>query len=296
MSIKTMIVEKGFRLGGKISKHGPEILLTGGLVGMVATTVLTARATQKAAPEFDIMRQDIKDIEERRTNETLSEYSAKAYADDMIIAVKRQIGPVVKPYILPVAIGSLSIGAIIWSHRIMSSRNIALTAAYAVLNESYNKYRDRVREEFGDAVDKTILATERDETDNKKENRDGTISRRVPGDLVSPYSVWFDENNPNYTNDPGLNLNFLRTQQTYFNDRLRAKGHVFLNEVYENLGFNHTSAGAVTGWVYDSDEGDNFIDFGIYDGNVQVNKDFLAGYEKQVLLDFNVDGVIWNLI
>lgn len=54
------------------------------------------------------------------------------------------------------------------------------------------------------------------------------------------------------------------------------------------LGFSRTKAGTMVGWVYDEKNpiGDNFVDFGLMDDR---NSDFINGYEKTVLLDFNVD-------
>ena len=70
-----------------------------------------------------------------------------------------------------------------------------------------------------------------------------------------------------------------------------------MNEVYDMLDIPRSKAGQIVGWIYDeknnNHDGDNFVDFGIY---TQANKNFLDGYEKVVLLDFNVDGPIYNKI
>ena len=90
---------------------------------------------------------------------------------------------------------------------------------------------------------------------------------------------------------------FLRNQQQYANDKLRANGYLFLNEVYEMLGIQKTQAGQIVGWVYDdkNENGDNYVDFGMYDVNRSTCRDFVNGYERSILLDFNVDGSILNL-
>lgn len=82
------------------------------------------------------------------------------------------------------------------------------------------------------------------------------------------------------------------------NDLLRSRGHVFLNEVYDCLGIPRTKAGQIVGWVYSKDNpvGDNYIDFGIYDVYKPAIADFVNGYERSILLDFNPDGNIWELI
>ena len=62
------------------------------------------------------------------------------------------------------------------------------------------------------------------------------------------------------------------------------------------LGIPATRAGQQVGWIYDKNDPnkDNFVDFGIYDTNRPSNRDFVNGYERTILLDFNVDGNILN--
>ena len=66
-----------------------------------------------------------------------------------------------------------------------------------------------------------------------------------------------------------------------------------MNEVYDMLGIPRTKAGQIVGWIYDEEcpNGDNVIDFGIYESN-KATRDFVNGYERTILLDFNVDGPI----
>lgn len=108
---------------------------------------------------------------------------------------------------------------------------------------------------------------------------------------VGPYARWFDETCMAWTKDPESNFFFLKTQQCYANELLKAKGRLFLNEVYDMLGIPRTRAGQVVGWTYEENNpiGDNFVNFGLY---AEHNAKFINGYEKSVLLDFNVDGEI----
>jgi hypothetical protein len=89
---------------------------------------------------------------------------------------------------------------------------------------------------------------------------------------------------------------FLRANQQYFNNLLIVRGHVFLNEVYDQLGLPHTTAGQIVGWRYTPDnEGDNYNDFGILRDDETV-RDFINGRNGSILLDFNVDGPILGKI
>lgn len=109
--------------------------------------------------------------------------------------------------------------------------------------------------------------------------------------MFSSYARFFDESCPVWSNDSETNLTFLKTQEQYATEKLRAQGYLFLNDVYDMLGIARTKAGQVVGWVYDEKNplGDNRVDFGIYD---EHNRDFVNGYKDTALLDFNVDGNI----
>ena len=64
------------------------------------------------------------------------------------------------------------------------------------------------------------------------------------------------------------------------------------------LGIPRTTAGGYVGWIYDEKHpnGDNYVDFGIYNLYKTKNRDFVNGYERTILLDFNVDGIILDKI
>ena len=110
----------------------------------------------------------------------------------------------------------------------------------------------------------------------------------------SMYARFFDESSPSWVNDAEYNLMFLRQQELYANDLLKKRGHLFLNEVYDMLGISRTKAGAVVGWIYDENNtnGDNCVDFGIFDPHNEHNRAFVNGNTKTVLVDPNVDGNI----
>lgn len=108
---------------------------------------------------------------------------------------------------------------------------------------------------------------------------------------VSEHAKWFDDTCGGWTKDSELNKAFLLHQQTYANLKLKSRGYLFLNDVYDMLGMPRTAAGQRVGWVYDPKNpvGDNHVDFGIYE---EWNADFVNGIKSDLLLDFNVDGDI----
>jgi hypothetical protein len=180
------------------------------------------------------------------------------------------------------------------SHNLLNERNAALTAAYAAVDKAFNQYRTRVVEKYGEEEDQELRYSAQDvEVVNEKTGKK-TTRRRVGDDEPSMYARFFDELSTSWSKEPEYNLVFLKCQQSYANDMLKTRGHVFLNEVYDALGIERTKAGQVVGWVISKD-GDNFIDFGIYTNQDRV-RDFVNGREGAILLDFNVDGVIYDKI
>ena len=200
----------------------------------------------------------------------------------------------------------MSITSILVGHNILRKRNLALAAAYTAIDTSFKAYRGRVVERFGKELDKelryNIKAKEVEETViDEKTGKEKVVKKTiavVDPNEYSDYARFFDDGCNGWSKDPEFNLMFLKQQQSYANDLLKTRGHLFLNEVYDLLGIQRTKAGNIVGWIYDEKNpvGDNFVDFGIYDINRPKNRDFVNGYERTIILDFNVDGDILSLM
>lgn len=284
-------------------KFSPEILTGAGIVGLVTAGVLASKASiTKLEPVIDKF-EDAKDdarLENRDSNagEMLASQT-KQYKKDLAKAYRGVAFDLVKVYGPSVTLAVASTGMILGAHGIMKKRNVALAAAYKAIEGSFTEYRKRVAEEFGEEKEKDIKlglrAVDEKDDDGKKVKK---VSQSKDPNSYSGYAVFFDQLNPNWDKTPSYNLIFLRAQQQMANDRLLARGHLFLNEVYESLGMPHTTAGALVGWaIAKGDEaGDNFVDFGMYDFDSPQARAFVNGEEASILLDFNVDGVIYDKI
>ena len=195
----------------------------------------------------------------------------------------------------------MSISCLVGSHTILKKRNVALMTAYTVLENSYKKYRKNVIDKLGkDADDEFRLGIKTEEvetTDEKGKKKKETVTK-IDDHSPSVYAKFFDELSDYYRKDPNYNLLFLKKQQNWANDRLRAQGYLFLNDVYESLGIPKTPDGQFVGWIYNPDDKtiDSYVDFGIYDGKDESKRRFVNGLEKAILLDFNVDGVMYDKI
>jgi hypothetical protein len=297
------------RTGLKIRKHSPEILMVAGIVGTVASTVLACKATTKVSEIMKNKEDDIKQVHECEGNEEFN-YTEEDKNKDLTIIYTHTAISLVKLYAPAVMLGTLSIASIVSGQKILKKRNIALAAAYTAVDKGFKKYRENVVERFGNEVDyqlrHNIKAKEIEETVIDKKGKEKVEKKTVyeiedPLKGISEYARFFDCESDEHRKDPEYNLMFLRRQQDYANEMLKHRGYLFLNEVYEMLGLPRTQAGQVVGWLYDekNPNGDNYVDFGIYDlnGSEQNNERkmaFVNGYEYNILLDFNVDGVIYD--
>lgn len=294
------------RVGFKLKKHSPEILVVAGVVGTVTSAVMACKATTKLSEVLEEGKENIDTIHGYVETEGYSEkYTEEDEKKDLTIVYAQTAVKVAKLYAPAVVLGTLSITAMLASNNILRKRNLALAAAYTAVDKSFKEYRGRVVERFGEELDRelkyNIKAKEVEETVVNEDGTETTVKKTInvanPSEY-SEYAKFFDCGCIGWDKDPEYNLLQLKAQQDYANDLLRTKGHLYLNEVYDMLGIPRTRAGQVVGWIYDEKNpiGDNFVDFGIYDGHKPSNRDFVNGYERAILLDFNVDGNILDLM
>ena len=288
----------------KTKKHSPEILVVAGAVGAVASAVMACKATLKVNDILDETKETVEKIHHVSETRDVTVYSEEDCKKDLTITYVQTGIKLVKLYAPSVILGTLSIGAMMYSNRILSKRNIALAAAYATVDKGFKDYRKNVIERFGEKIDhelkhnikaKVIEAVEIDENGDAKTVKEEVDICNEP----SEYARFFDEMSRYYEKNAEYNLKFLKDQERYANEKLRRKGFLFLNEVYEMLDIPETKAGQIVGWVYNKDSEnlpDGYVDFGIYDINRPKNREFVNGYERAILLDFNVDGNILDLI
>lgn len=295
--VKTIATRAAGRGLLHVSKHSPEILTGAGVVGVVTAAVIACKATINAPEIFKTHKSYIEELKVLKVCEDISngDYNkavTRTYSHTAIQYIKLY-GPAV-------TLGLASIACLVGAHGIMRKRNAALVVAYKSLEEIYNKYRGRVIEEFGEDKDREFRFGTKDvQVINEKTKKEETV-KVLDTTGISQYARFFDQLNSQWKEVPEYNMIFLKAQQQFANDLLHARGHVFLNEVYDALDMPHTEAGALCGWVLtkkdDPNGGDNFIDFGMYDPSSLAAREFVNGQESAILLDFNVNGMIFDKI
>lgn len=295
------------KAGFQIKKHSPEILIVAGIAGVVTSAVMACKATTKINDILDQTKEEVGKVNDALDNEKISEdvYSKEDAKKDLAIIYIQTGVKLAKLYGPSLILGALSITSILASNNILRKRNVALAAAYATIDNSFKEYRSRVIERFGKDLDRelkyNIKAKEISETTVDENGKETTVTKTVPvveSEEPSDYARFFCEGCAGWTKDPEMNLVFLKQQQNWANELLKTRGHLFLNEVYDMLGIERSKAGQVVGWVYDETNPncDNYVDFGIYDIYNERKRAFVNGWERSILLDFNVDGDIYSLL
>lgn len=275
------------RAGLVLSKHAPTILTAAGTVGFIGTTVLASKATLKVEEILAEETALLVKVHEAHEDGKLTDKDATR---DKVILYTRMTTKLAKLYAPALILGAASIASLITGHGIMLKRNASLAAAYAAVDQAFKTYKKKVEAKFGkDAVLDALISN----TEDELTRNEPTLEAIAAVDNVSPYDVIFDEDNINWSADEDLSMLHLRCQEQYANDILQTRGHIFLNEVYKMLGFPHTPAGAVTGWV--KGNGDDFVSFNIHDG-IFEGEDKNGRTVTKWALDFNVDGVMYDKI
>ena len=301
------------RAGLTLKKHSPEILVVGGVIGTVVSAVMACKATTKVnlvleetKAKVDIIHAGAKEGQVQGYLENgevgMVEYTAEDSKKDLTIVYTQTGLKLVKLYGPSVIVGAVSIAGILTGHNILRKRNLALAAAYTAVDTGFKKYRSRVVERLGEKMDKELLynikAKQVEETVVDENGKETTVTKTVEvadtNATMGVYSFVFDETSSHWERDAELNKYFLLRQQDYANEKLKARGHMFLNEVLEMLGMPKCRAGQTVGWIYDEKNpvGDNYIDFGIFNIHSEANRNFVNGLEKSLWLNFNVDGDI----
>ena len=264
----------------RTKKNSPHILFGAGMAGVVGGTVLACRSTLQLEEHLDEFKADIEKVKE----------DSAAIEPKLTHVYVKHMARIGKLYAPALVVGGAGIACLSGAHVQLTRRNGVLTAAYAGLLKAYDEYRHRVREEVGEDKEMELHLGAVEETTGTGKNQLTNVV--IDSNKLSLHARIFDEYNKNFRNDAEWNLTFLRAQQYYFNGLLQMRGHVFLNEVYEALGFEHSRAGALCGWVVTKDS-TNHIDFGLY---TPRSSRFINGNERAVVLDFNVDGIIYDKI
>lgn len=281
----------------KLRKVSPELALAGGIACGVGAVVVGCIASRHVDDIIGETRAELDDLQERVEEGVIENPKKEAFGIYSKAAWK-----FTKLYAPTVCLTMTSVGLTMASHGILSKRYVGLSATYSALDGAFKDYRRRVRESLGEDAERILAGGGVVENNIRVVDENGNVENKKGNNLVikkhknSPYEFDFNRFTAKNVWEPSAEMNDLRLRnaQSYFNDLFNARGHVFLNEVLDYLGMARTPEGAICGWVKGA--GDDYIDFGYWDSfkrDYEIDSDLCV---KNIHLNFNCDGVIYDMI
>ena len=305
----------------KLWKHSPTILAVVGTGGVITAGVMACKATLKLEETVAEANNDIQSVKEslkianaHPDDEGSKEYIETQYRKDLFKAYVNMGGALIKLYGPSVLVCASSVACIFGSKKIMDDRYSACLAACSTTERLFAKYRKNVIDDLGEEADRKYRfgtqthvveppVLDKKGSHNTAKNGNPKMNSEIvevidKNNLIDDYARIFDEvSSKEWDSNYEYNLNNLILRQKYANDMLHSRGYLFLNEVYQMLGFPVTPTGQDVGWIYERNNpiGDNYVDFGMNkicacDGLSAIDK--MSPQNNAILLNFNVDGYI----
>ena len=278
---------------GKIlwHKHGADICWWISAGSSIGATIDGIVSTTKLDPIIDEAKAKIDAVKEKHKDDLES----KDYKKELTKTYISSGAKIAKNYRRTIALEAISIATGHHGKSMLKDDNAMLLGANMMLTQQINDYRQRVREDQGEAKDLEYQnGLKEEEVKTKDENGKKVKEKKLvkKGDSLSQWARVFDERNPNWTESIEVNLNWLKAKESEWNYRLAAWDIVHANEIYRDLGFKISKEAQEmdVGKLWDPSGPAHQLDFGLwrfYDGKYDV--DGVPASYANILLDFNFD-------
>ena len=292
-------------------KHADKLLIAAGIACNGAAIVTAVKATTKVsetikadAEEIAKIKKDLQNEEAIAAGEIDVDLAKKALTKSYLKAGAK----VAKLYALPVSLFLAGNGMIIGGHHVVRQRLASTSALLAVTKNSYDNYRERVKQAIGDEKENLIhnesekLVAKLNETDKNgkvvTKNQELMIDKNV--DDYNKF-LWGGEGYSIYWGEDFDNLSTLFRLEHELTLRLRREKYLFLSDVLDSLGIDlkkipdwKLKAIRNVGWIYDPTDNDvnTYVDFGLRKPNsnnlTDSAKAFDLGTTDTIVLTFNV--------
>jgi hypothetical protein len=216
-----------------ITQNSSGLLTAGGVIGVAATAVLTARASFKAAA---IIREKV------AIREAVAEEQGKISSD----MTKREMAAHVWPqYIPPAVMGATTMVAIVMANRMSARRAAALAAAYSISETRLQEYKDKVTERLGITKERNL----RDEVAQERINKNPPNKEVIimgSGDVLC-----FESLTGRYFHS---SVEIIKRAETKLITELFQTQHASLSEFFIEIGLDPTAFSDNVGWsTFESD-------------------------------------------
>ena len=240
-------------------KNGPTIMVGVGIAGSVWGCVTACKATLKLEEVLTKEKEELDKIHTYKKEKGFSDkYTENDYNHDILMTYTKMAIKTAKLYAPAVGIYACSMALIGGSHKIMTDRNTQLMTGYSALVQMYEQYRTRVKERFGEEVEKQIAYNcEEVKTVSEFTDENGKVHKKTEKNMVAkdpigldPFTRAYDsQHNANFFNDPNPeerkyhNKNFLDQSEMALQWKLEAKGYLRWSEVLQYLGYHAAAYG-----------------------------------------------------
>lgn len=204
-----------------LKKHSSTILTVVGATGVVATSVLSVKATPKALQ--------------------LLEDAKNEKGEDLTIIETVQVAW--KPYI-PAALTGFATIACIFGANYLNMRNQAsLMSAYALLDRTYKEYQNKVKEVYGPEKELSL----KEELLKDKYNGE-VIETKYENDIGEDEEklIFYDNISSRFFVST---IQRVMEAECKFKESVEWKGYGFLNQYYDILGIPRVEYGYQLGWT-----------------------------------------------
>lgn len=210
------------------SEHRTSLMVGGGIAGMVIAGITAVRVTPKASML----------LEERRCSKH-DAYLENTEANPQL-TIKDYIQVTWKYYLPPIALATVSAGAIIFAHKVDRKENAALAAAYAISESRLKEYSEKVLETVGEKKEKEVRnAIDKDRVNNNQPVDSEIISTRQ-GDTLC-MDAW---NGRYFYSD----IEVLRRAAVDLSRAVLNDETVTLNDFYDRIDLPQTKNGDFFAW------------------------------------------------
>ena len=211
-------------VSASVAKHSPEILTGIGIAGMIATTIISVKATPKAIRLLEAKKEKL-EVEKLTAAETVK----TAW----------------KCYVPAAVTGVASVACLVGASSVHLRRNAALTAAYTLSETALREYREKVVETIGEKKEQTVRdAVAKEQVKNHPVNSNAVVVTGSGNTLCyDPFTDrWFKSD-----------IDKLHKAENEINSQMLDEGTVSLNDFYYQIGLGEASVGYHIGWSYNRD-------------------------------------------
>lgn len=212
-------------------RHGSTILTVMGGVGVIVTTVTAVKATPKA----------VRLLEEAK--EEKGEELTK-------IEKVKTVGSI---YIPTIVMGMGTITCIFGANVLNKRTQAALVSAYALVDNSYKEYKQKLKELYGEEAHEEIvnaIAVEKAREVGITASNLCTNTCLTDSDSCGEPVLFYDEWSNRYFEST---IEQVIVAEYHTNRNFTLRGYLFLNEFYSFLGLDETDYGTKVGWCVEDD-------------------------------------------